>query len=77
MRAVNDHFVANPIEFGHFFPGENLGHPLAGGLIAPLLDAGGFRHRSSAYGGGKPSSRPRRRLALVSRRCPAHHVPAP
>ncbi len=47
MRAVNDHFVTNPIEFGHFFSGENPGHPLAGGLIAPLLDAGGFRHRFS------------------------------
>ncbi len=47
MRAVNGHFVANPIEFGHFFPGGNPGHPLAGGLIAPLLDAGGFRHRHS------------------------------
>ncbi len=47
MRAVNGHFVANPIEFGHFFPGGNPGHPLAGGVIAPLLDAGGFRLRFS------------------------------
>ncbi len=47
MRAVNDHFVANPIHHGLFFSGGNPGHPLAGGLIAPLLDAGGFRHRYS------------------------------
>ena len=47
MRAVNGHFVANPTHYGHFFSGGNPGHPLAGGLIAPLLDAGGFRHRYS------------------------------
>ncbi len=46
MRAVNDHFVSNPIHHGHFFSGGNLGHPLAGGLIVPLLDAGGFRRDS-------------------------------
>ena len=47
MRAVNDHFVANPIHHGLFFPGGNPGHPLAGGVIVPLLVAGGFRHRYS------------------------------
>ena len=46
MRAVNDHFVSNPIHHGHFFSGGNPGHPLAGGLIVPLLDAGGFRRDS-------------------------------